>query len=176
MKTYKTPERVRRRALQYYWDHKAEVLMRMEAYRRTHGVAPQRPAKTEAEKLAAKVMCVCGRQITTPSQLLKSQRKCLRCARPRHYTTEAYRLRSQQHRRSLTSAHGRFWAWKEQQVCVECGTKHSKAHPLDFHHRDPTTKLFKISRGLHRVSATRLWAEIAKCEVLCKPCHKARHQ
>lgn len=175
MREYKTSERIRKRSIQYYWDHREERLRDQEQRRRQQGVLPRRPARTAEEKLAAKVVCKCGRSVDTPSLLLKSSKKCIRCSFPKHFTTEAARLRSQQHRTSPTSSHGRFWTWKAAQVCVDCGIQHTKANPLDLHHRDPATKLFKISRGLYMVSQARLWAEIAKCEILCKWCHKKRH-
>ncbi|MDQ3768871.1 MAG: helix-turn-helix domain-containing protein [Actinomycetota bacterium] len=54
--------------------------------------------------------------------------------------------------------------------CVLCGYSR---HPavLQFHHRDPATKLFGIgSRGLGRAWAD-LRSEAAKCALLCPTCH-----
>lgn len=45
------------------------------------------------------------------------------------------------------------------------------AYVMDFHHRDPATKLFTVGQ-----TATRgyegLMAEIAKCDLLCANCHR----
>lgn len=47
---------------------------------------------------------------------------------------------------------------------------------LDFHHLDPSTKLFSIGAAISRgVSMERILAEITKCEVLCANCHKLEH-
>jgi hypothetical protein len=48
---------------------------------------------------------------------------------------------------------------------------------LQFHHRDQTTKLFNISKGVSSGrSLTVIKNEIAKCDLLCKKCHyKKRH-
>jgi hypothetical protein len=64
--------------------------------------------------------------------------------------------------------------------CQDCG-KHADEivrapdgrYPLDFHHRDPATKLFGVSAGVSSGrSVARLLAEIAKCDLLCASCHK----
>jgi hypothetical protein len=175
-KKHKTSASERKDATAYYWAHRAERLAYGEAYRRAKGVQKHTPAMTRDERLAAVMMCKrCGKQIVTPTLLLQRQHVCLRCRNPEHFTTAAARERSRQHRASLTGAHGRFWAWKRQQVCADCGKAPTKDTPLDLHHRDPSTKLFKVSRGLHQVSAARLWAEVDKCDVLCKDCHALRH-
>ena len=196
MKTYKTPEGIRARALRYYYEHREEVREYQAAYRRAHGsqvrrtgaevvsqretwrrehVSLRKPKQTREQKLAAHRVCACGRQITTPTLLLNCSRKCLRCANPPKFTTEGYRLSSQKYRASATNGFGKFQAWKAKQVCKDCGVPWTKDQRLDFHHRDPATKKFRISRGVHRVSAARLWAEIAKCDLLCRACHEGTH-
>ena len=56
--------------------------------------------------------------------------------------------------------------------CVDCGYSGS-AVALEFHHRDPSTKSFSI--GTASVSRERLWAEAAKCDLVCANCHRTRH-
>jgi hypothetical protein len=51
--------------------------------------------------------------------------------------------------------------------CIKCGE--TDIAKLDFHHRDPTTKLFTIG-GPSR-SQTAILAEIEKCDLLCHSCH-----
>ncbi len=46
---------------------------------------------------------------------------------------------------------------------------------LDFHHRDPETKLFGIGNDHYKVSLKKLQEEIAKCDVLCANCHRKEH-
>lgn len=42
---------------------------------------------------------------------------------------------------------------------------------LDFHHRDPHTKSFTISKSYRRKLAA-LTAEVEKCDLLCATCHR----
>lgn len=57
--------------------------------------------------------------------------------------------------------------------CLLCPEKEPIV--LDFHHIDPKTKLFGITRRHIKRNAYRLAAEIAKCVVLCKNCHAKVH-
>lgn len=56
-----------------------------------------------------------------------------------------------------------------------CGQKDIEV--LEFDHRDRTTKITEVSK-LVGGSDEKLWAEIAKCDVLCAYCHikKTRRQ
>jgi hypothetical protein len=54
--------------------------------------------------------------------------------------------------------------------CLDCGTTTN----LDYHHLDPATKLFSIGRSL-LLGIEKRKAEIAKCVVVCRACHKQRH-
>ena len=56
--------------------------------------------------------------------------------------------------------------------CADCGYNAAFA-ALEFHHRDAGSKEFQISKS--GVSRTRLWAEAAKCDLLCANCHRVRH-
>ena len=52
-------------------------------------------------------------------------------------------------------------------VCVSC----RRADDLQFDHIDPTTKLFGVSKAGATVALDRFWAEVRKCQLLCKTCH-----
>src|SRR5207237_908 len=56
--------------------------------------------------------------------------------------------------------------------CEACSYRGSIA-ALEFHHRDPGAKEFRISSM--SVSRARLWLEAAKCELLCANCHREVH-
>lgn len=65
--------------------------------------------------------------------------------------------------------------------CDDCGHGFPKSK-LHWHHRDPESKLFNVAasgppRGasLALPSVQRLIVEIEKCDLLCGPCHVARH-
>lgn len=50
--------------------------------------------------------------------------------------------------------------------CARCGTQER----LEFDHIDPATKRQKVTR-MHTYSDVAFWAEVAKCQLLCRPCH-----
>jgi hypothetical protein len=61
--------------------------------------------------------------------------------------------------------------------CQRCK---STVHPaaLEFHHRDPESKLFNISSAVVRprqYSWDMILAEIAKCDVICSNRHRTEH-
>lgn len=64
---------------------------------------------------------------------------------------------------------------KEGQSCARCG---HVGHPetMDWHHRDPSSKEFKVSTAVYRAGRARILAEIAKCDLLCRACHIAVHE
>lgn len=55
-------------------------------------------------------------------------------------------------------------------ACHDCGS----TEKLEWHHRDPTTKRFHIGANL-RLSVSTIESELAKCDLLCRSCHGARH-
>ena len=57
--------------------------------------------------------------------------------------------------------------------CERCGYNDC-IEALCFHHVDPTTKLFEISRGLTK-SMFALQKEVDKCALLCANCHIEAH-
>lgn len=61
-------------------------------------------------------------------------------------------------------------------VCERCGFEHLAA--IDFHHKDPMQKRFRLSDALARTKKY-TWEdiveEVMKCELLCKNCHAIEH-
>lgn len=58
--------------------------------------------------------------------------------------------------------------------CVKCGD--DRFYVLEFHHIDPSTKLFTLGDGRRQhKSKDDVLKEIAKCVCLCKNCHKEFH-
>lgn len=55
-------------------------------------------------------------------------------------------------------------------VCVSCGDDES----LEFDHIDPTTKTYQIAKILNTGSEKKVSDEMAKCQLLCNPCHKEK--
>ncbi len=63
---------------------------------------------------------------------------------------------------------------KHTQGCLFCAEREPAV--LDFHHRDPSTKLMALGGGVHNPSAwPAVLAEIPKCVVLCANCHRRVH-
>jgi hypothetical protein len=55
--------------------------------------------------------------------------------------------------------------------CIKCGE--ADITKLDFHHRDPATKLFNISSPARPQEV--VLKEIEKCDLLCRSCHMKHH-
>jgi hypothetical protein len=55
-------------------------------------------------------------------------------------------------------------------ACVICDYSRCIAS-LDFHHKDPATKLFNISQKGHCRKWTEVLDEANKCILVCKNCH-----
>jgi hypothetical protein len=60
-----------------------------------------------------------------------------------------------------------FKVYKATLQCGHCGESDPRC--LDFHHRNPTEKVFNVSR---QRTIEALKKEIAKCDILCANCHR----
>ena len=74
------------------------------------------------------------------------------------------RKRRRNRKRSLVAARGG--------KCVDCGYS-ACVEALQFHHRDPATKDFRV--GVFNGTLERLIAETEKCDLVCANCHRGRH-
>ncbi len=54
--------------------------------------------------------------------------------------------------------------------CVSCRTREE----LEFDHVNPATKSFNIGQHLGKYSEKKLEEELAKCQLLCKDCHRKK--
>lgn len=57
--------------------------------------------------------------------------------------------------------------------CQDCGNSYP-SYVMEFHHRDPATKVFKVAVALVYYSLNKVFEEIAKCDLLCANCHRIR--
>lgn len=58
--------------------------------------------------------------------------------------------------------------------CADCGETF-RAHQMDFDHRDPTEKSFRLSSSRAMLaSEVDLHREIEKCDIVCANCHRVR--
>lgn len=90
-------------------------------------------------------------------------------------TDEQREKRRAGYRASKDRKRARVDAAKEGKSCIRCGESHPAA--LQFHHRDPTTKLFNIADGIVSGGWTeeQIREEIAKTDILCANCHRIIH-
>ena len=68
----------------------------------------------------------------------------------------------------------KFNEYKKTLECESCGYDEDPAK-LHFHHRDPDTKLFAVGGMSPGGFTEKFKQEIAKCDVLCQPCHIEQH-
>lgn len=62
--------------------------------------------------------------------------------------------------------------------CTECGLEFDGncVSLFEFHHKDPSTKLFSLSyAGLSNNSKAKVQEEVKKCVLLCANCHRLLH-
>jgi hypothetical protein len=57
--------------------------------------------------------------------------------------------------------------------CGDCGGRFPPCS-MDFDHREPEEKLSRVPALIGRVGDARLLAEVAKCDIVCANCHRAR--
>lgn len=55
--------------------------------------------------------------------------------------------------------------------CLRCGLRYP-SFVMEFHHRDPSTKIREGRGNMKSVTLKNLEAEIAKCDVYCANCHR----
>lgn len=87
-----------------------------------------------------------------------------------------WRKENANHRNRLRrNAYARYKAKLEalKPACIKCGETHPAC--LDFHHRDPSQKLFSVGVQFGKYPWHMVQAEVAKCDVLCANCHRKHH-
>lgn len=104
---------------------------------------------------------------------LLSEHICPLCNKT-HYNknlqTECSACRSQKRRRKNKELLVEYKGGK----CEICGYN-KNTHALDFHHIDPNTKEFTISRLIANKSLEKIKQEVDKCKLVCANCHRELH-
>lgn len=117
--------------------------------------------------------------VSTPSAIRRN--KCRECYRA--YMRTYMRGRRATRRDATQSPEARLWLKKHLAsligggTCVSCGwapTSDREWAALEFHHRDPRTKRFRIA-GNHTRKREDLEVEARKCEIRCVRCHRVEH-
>jgi formate-dependent nitrite reductase cytochrome c552 subunit len=130
-------------------------------------------------------MCSSRAALKNRTQLLAEAAKCdVVCA-------NCHRLRSRRrHREWLrsrtpsdaprTEAHRLRWRYHAEVLdqlrsvpCADCGGRFAQCS-MDFDHRDPSTKVMRVTLMVGRAGIDRILAEVAKCDIVCANCHRLR--
>lgn len=88
----------------------------------------------------------------------------------------AYRL---EHREQILQrnkeryAQGRALVESLKLPCAKCGD--SRKYVIDFHHIDPDTKLFEVSKSTTGRAHKSILQEVEKCICMCRNCHTEFH-
>jgi 5-methylcytosine-specific restriction endonuclease McrA len=98
------------------------------------------------------------------------------CERVHHANgfCNSHQQRGYRDRKEYTNARNannrKAWISEQGGKCAECGEDDYAL--LEVDHIDASTKLFNIGTGWSCYKSTRMQVELAKCQVLCRSCHK----
>jgi predicted Zn-ribbon and HTH transcriptional regulator len=97
-----------------------------------------------------------------------------RAANRRYYATNREReIRRVRQRQGATLA---FLRQIRDVPCIDCGGMFAP-HQMDFDHRDPSLKSFRLTEGRAMLKARPdITVEVRKCDVVCANCHRIRTQ
>jgi len=101
-------------------------------------------------------------------------KECHKVIRSKYYGKNSGReISGVKNRKAIIKAW--FNDYRSKLKCKVCGESHIAC--LDFHHRDPKTKISGISDAVLNKGwcKARILAEIEKCDVLCRNCHAKEH-
>lgn len=87
----------------------------------------------------------------------------------RHLGTSRYLARARQRWRSQAALLTRL----RDVPCMDCGGRFPSC-AMQFDHRDPTSKRQAVTRMIGRAGTPRILDEVAKCDIVCVNCHRAR--
>lgn len=67
-----------------------------------------------------------------------------------------------------------YYKMKNTSCCKKCNENHPAT--LEFHRRDPRTKVHTVSQMVRAgFPLRRIFEEASKCDILCSNCHKITH-
>lgn len=116
-----------------------------------------------------KVFCRTGNHwVLKDIEMIKSSRN------PTGYNTLCKSCGKEERQRANSRFNRKMRAWLnslKDKPCYKCGLSWPPC-VMDWHHRDPTTKLFNMASA-HRIKdKTKILAEAAKCDLYCSNCHR----
>lgn len=89
-----------------------------------------------------------------------------------HYARNAEKVK-QKTRRHRDKKKKEWQEYKKTLACVKCGQNHPAT--LDFHHVIKHPSNNKLNELIRRNAWSLVYAELAKCVVLCSNCHRIHH-
>lgn len=107
-------------------------------------------------------------------ELLKCELLCSTCHSDRHYNLKQVKEIKHKINKEV------FLKYKNISSCERCDKAMKNNSNYDFHHKDPTTKVFSLSNvnSRHHFGKdlpNKITDELDKCIVLCKNCHIKEH-
>lgn len=111
--------------------------------------------------------------LSMPSRIRDPEK--MRAASRRHYAKNRQAVIARNRVRSDRLAKDNIAFIREYRAshpCVDCGE--TDPIVLDFDHRNPSEKVFCVTRGMARYSRETLMAELAKCDIRCANCHRRK--
>jgi hypothetical protein len=88
-----------------------------------------------------------------------------------------HRLNKKSHQEKVKKTKEAFRRWaedlKRDRPCVDCQRRFPPCC-MDWHHKDPSTKVDTVGRITATGNKSRVLAEIIKCELVCSNCHRIR--
>lgn len=154
-----------------------ESLLPQDVFDRLRAMCPPHPQRETVSKPVKKIK-------ERKPEVTKSNRtiECLECGKQIEATKRSdalfcsIRCRADFHKPAwVKNTKYKILDYKLKSKCARCGEEHPAC--LDFHHRDPKTKLFGISHAVshHGYGWDRILSEIEKCDLLCANCHRIEH-
>jgi len=99
----------------------------------------------------------------------EENREKIRTYKVWYESTPEFKARRREYRRTLKQENRKKMIWWFGGKCENCGT----TSQLEFHHRVPELKCFKISSV--KFINSKVIDELEKCDLLCKTCHDNIH-
>jgi hypothetical protein len=115
------------------------------------------------------------------AEVAKCDIVCANCHDVRTQRQHQARLAKRQPGRSSRLAERREY-WRAQArllddlrrvPCADCGNQFPPC-AMEFDHRDPAQKQFRVTDRVGRLGTKRLLEEAAKCDIVCSNCHRMR--
>lgn len=148
-------------------------------YTRLNGRKQCRVCMRECERRRYRTGRVNRSVYYTSGQFLKDLRKrrkaagiCIQCNEPND-RPKLLRCRSCEEKNKVGQKSWQRWLHSYKTKCSQCDETYP--YCLDFHHIDPTTKVFNIGHARqHTHSKEAIMLEMQKCVILCANCHRKK--